>query len=422
MEDVKNIKKFCKTLNPLYLDKLSLSSQSFFIDLSYSVLNQKIGKQEIAYIVLNHFNEVIKVDDYFVYKGDYKEKGYQSLKRCGVVTIPILEKDEIDDYRLQFKDTIKKFPEYLRQKDNVNKDGSNNPLVYVLGGFAALGNPGSFHNKFVRDLRLKSKEKVKPLFRQFISNIIDKEIRDNSKLELLPGRMLYRLKSQAPSAESWHRDVSDKETLDDNDVVFGGWINLDKTDQYFSCIPGSHLGISQKSLRSGFSTVPKSKIGAITKHKIKFKCPPGHIIIFPQYILHEVVSSKAKDTVMRLSTEWRITIKDTFMHPNMEELLRTQGIMPTGSSQQPPMYSSNHGSLFLRKQFRPVNNMPTKVNLIEWSKNTFRPETLVEKEGKDGRKYTIVSRFMKSLEFYGFKKYPEYSEEEINEYKPQRIQ
>jgi hypothetical protein len=421
MEDVKYIKKFCKTLDTLYLDKLSHSSKSLFIDLSYSVLNQKTGNQDIAYIILNHFNEVIKVDDYFVYKGDYKETGYQSLKRCGVVTIPIVEKYEIDEYRLKFKNTIEKFPEYLRHKDNINNDDSNNPLIYVLGGFAALGNPGSFHNKFARNLRLKAKEKIKPLFREFISNIVNKKIRDESKLEMLPGRMLYRLKSQAPTAESWHRDVSNKETLDDNDVVFGGWINLDKTDQYFSCIPGSHLGISQKSLKSGFSTVPKSKINAITKYKIKFKCPPGHIIIFPQYILHEVVSSKTKDTIMRLSTGWRITIKNTFMHKNMEELLRTQSIMPLGSSQQPPMYSSNHGSLFLRKQFRPVNNMPNKVNLIEWSKNTFKPETLVEKEGKDGRKYMIVSRFMKSLEFYGLKKYPEYSDKEINEYKPQKI-
>jgi len=419
--DTKLLTKFCETLKTEYLDQLSQVAQVLIIDGAYSCLHQKYGNQEAAEIILIHFNEIIKVDEYIVYKGDYEISGYQAFKRYGVITVPVVPVDEIEDYREQFKDTLRGFPEYSRHPTNIDKDSSNHELVYVLGGFAALGNPSSFHNKFARNLRLRAKEAVKPLFKEFIDRIHDNEVKNDSKLEMLIDRMMYRFQSQKPSSESWHRDVVPEQRLNDSDEVFGGWINLDTKDQYFSCIPGSHLGIAPKKLRSGFAAVPKSKIKIVGKHKKKFKCPPGHVIIFPQYILHEVLAGTAKYTMMRLFTGWRITTANTSMHPNMMDLLRKQAIIPLGSGDKPAMYAANHGSFFLRKQFKPVSNMPHKVNLIEWSKNTFKPETMVNKTGGDGRKYTIVNRFLESLDDYGFPKYPEYSKEEADEYLPQKL-
>src|SRR4029077_13121294 len=97
---------------------------------------------------------------------------------------------------------------------------------YVGGGFGALGNPSSFHNECVRQLRLRMMMTAVPLFATFESQ------RPGGmpprKLEQLLDRMLYRPPKDKPTAESWHRDISVHleafrgPNIDLADVVFGG--------------------------------------------------------------------------------------------------------------------------------------------------------------------------------------------------------
>ena len=154
------------------------------------------------------------------------------MNTTGVVTIKILKGDASQ----LFRETEKSFPEFV--------PGTQGP--YVLGGFAAYGNPSSFHCPLVKELRRATFEKV------FESKIFQKyleEIRPtthwNYRLELLFDRMLHRYPGQKPSAETAHRDVTPNKYLkeEDDDLLFGGWLNLTKHEQFFVAKPGSHLGV-----------------------------------------------------------------------------------------------------------------------------------------------------------------------------------
>lgn len=207
------IRKFCHNLDTKLLDKLTQTTQNLLIQGSYICLAQKYGNQQAAIVILEHFGEIEEVAGTIIYKGSFDLEGYEALKRMGVVTIPVIPKNEISDIRERFLDTLRNFPEYKRSPDNPDLDSEGNPLVYVLGGFAALGNPASFHNSLVRELRQRCYETILPLFQQMIKNYANKNLRDNTKFEMLIDRMLYRLISQKPVPESWHRDVMPKKKL-----------------------------------------------------------------------------------------------------------------------------------------------------------------------------------------------------------------
>jgi len=417
--DLKIIKEFCKTLDTDSLKDLSPEAKELFIDGSYTCLFQKYGNINIAEIVLQYYGEIEKVSNSWVSKTkDYNLTGFKSLKRLGVVTIPVIDPLHIKDLRNKFMNTLRGFPEYKRNPENPDLDSFGNTLVYVLGGFAALGNPASFHNDLVRDLRQKCRKAVIPLFKELIDSYVDKKLRTETKLEMLFDRMMYRQKSQKPIAESWHRDVIPPDRIQDNDELFGGWLNLDEDDQYFSCIPGSHLGKRQKDLDKGFATIPKDEVAIIGKYRHKFRVPSGHMIVFPQYVLHEVVSQPSKKNMMRVFTGWRTTISNDYLHSDTKQKIIMQSVMPLPSGQKPPMFSANHGSMFRRTQFKPIPDNPQKVSTIEWSVNSFLKDLL--KVDKRTNEY-IIPRFLESLSYYKLPMYTPYTEEEMSLYRPQKL-
>ena len=76
--------------------------------------------------------------------------------------------------------------------------------------------------------------------------------------------MLYRKVGRSPSRESWHRDEAIN--AEENDQIFGGWINLDTEDQYFSCAPGTHTGVKG---HSGFAPISKEEAKKYNKKEVK---------------------------------------------------------------------------------------------------------------------------------------------------------
>ena len=278
--------------------------------------------------ILNYAGEIHSYiydnQPYTIYLNDIPTLStYDSLIRSGVTTVKVFDEKDIPRIQEDFKNVLRQFPEYKRNVDNPNINSVGNTLVYVLGGFAALGNPSSFHNEFVRNLRIRTRRAVTPLFRSIIKNNPNIPVRDETGLEMLIDRMMYRLESQAPSAESWHRDVAPSDKIETHDEIYGGWLNLDTKSQFLSCIPGSHLGISLKKLKKGFASVPKEHIGQVDKYKIRYEIPPGHIVIFPQYIIHEVISKKALYDMMRLFIGWRTTVSKTFLYRDMREIRKS---------------------------------------------------------------------------------------------------
>lgn len=195
--DFKYIKRLCKKFDPDIFNKLSKPTIDIFISYSYLSLFQKYGNQELARQILIHTGEIYsysyKEQIYTIYLKDCKDNlsPYESLKRIGITTVKVLDIEDIQQYRDDFKTTMREFPEYKRDPNNPDLDYSQNTLVYVLGGFGAFGNPASFHNEFVRKLRLKVKKSILPLFKTIIRNIPNKELKENTKLEMLTDRM-YR--------------------------------------------------------------------------------------------------------------------------------------------------------------------------------------------------------------------------------------
>jgi hypothetical protein len=118
------------------------------------------------------------------------------LLRYGYVVVPMLDVEETLQWRVDMLEAIHSFPEY--------KYTATTP---VLGGFAALGNAASFHHPVIRAMRHTVYARVLPLLRHY-GIIMGTE--EDLRSELLFDRIMWRRTGQAPSTESWHRDVTVK--------------------------------------------------------------------------------------------------------------------------------------------------------------------------------------------------------------------
>jgi hypothetical protein len=193
--------------------------------------------------------------------------------------------------------------------------GSTGPDV--AGGFGCFGTASSFHHPFVRDLRLRLHNFLRPLFR---------ELAPGRNYESLIDRLMYRHKGVHPTAESVHRDCS--RGLWPKDLCFGVMLNLNATEmQYFSLQPGTHLSASAEG--SGFmrenDKVVKTEF-AHQKQNVVF-VEPGQIMVFPQNALHEVRNTGVPYDLMRLCHGIRITDADQSLYPDNRERLDRQDVM-----------------------------------------------------------------------------------------------
>lgn len=299
----------------------------------------------------------------------------------GYITLKIYE--SVEDKRQLFKSELKNFPEF------------KNTDEYILGGFSALGNPSSFHNMFVRNVRKDLYKKVKPLFFNFFPD---------RNIEILFDRMLFRKKGKTPSRESWHRDISPSKI--ENDIIFGGWINFDDNSNYFSCIPYSH---KRNNNKEGFSKIQKDSEEYINleKMKIKVEVKPGYAILFFQNIIHEVLNTKLKYDSYRLFHGIRITDSNDPLYPK-NNIIKNQEVPPLPSGQIPPMYAKLHWTNWLDKLEDFSNNFHENCKECIYRKST-------------NTTHNIIQRFMKSLKEYNMIMYEKYSYEEIIIYFPHKI-
>ena len=228
---------------------------------------KKTGNLDKAFEILKNTDDITILHDYIIYTGKNKILSKtEELSRKGITTIPVLNKNELKNYQEKFDQTLLNFPEYQQNPKNNKQTLTGNPFVYVLGGFGALGNPASFHNPFIRKLRIRCWKETIKLFNKYIKNYHNDDLRKKYKIETLFDRMMFRQKGQKAVEEAWHRDVMSKDLILKTDEIYGGWINLDDTDQYFSCIPGSHLGITQRDIPSGFDTMIKRESAKTIKN------------------------------------------------------------------------------------------------------------------------------------------------------------
>jgi len=308
------------------------------------------------------------------------------LRTDGYVVIPVMDAHMIRIFREAFICSMTAFPEFLRHPDDPMRtmDGrmfGEKDSNHVMGGFGAFGNPASFHNPFVRNIRIFLRHAVIGLFRDLV--------RDGELMEQLFDRMCLRPAGTSTTREQWHRDLNP--TALDGDVVFGGWINLDDEPQFFSCAPGTHHAEVAVQQGSGFhrDQAPGSSEKVVV--------PPGHLLIFYQRLLHEVHPRRLRKASFRQFVCWRITSHpgSTLQRDSIERIVRDQAVPRLPSDQIPPIYGKNHASFHLHKPNGPIS----------WSARLLRPCCVSDRMGH---------RFMRSLREYDMPMYQEYEEMETS--------
>lgn len=253
----------------------------------------------------------------------------------------------------------------------------NGPLT--LGGFGALALPSSFHHPDIRFIRSIVYRRIKPILANHFKH---------TNLELLFDRVSVRRVGTSTSKESWHRDVC-PDSLED-DVILGGWINLDpdgSPPQQFSCSPGTH---KDKTDKTGFA-----KIEIAPDNTKVYNVPPGHIIMFYQNLIHEVKPQKAKFESHRLYLGWRLTNSNKPLF-NHRDVIRSQGVPKIPSGQVPPMYAKLH--------------LVNHKHMVEEISRRIKPEYL-------NPKTNLIYRELPSMGPY----YQPYSEEDISIMTPQPL-
>lgn len=278
-----------------------------------------------------------------------------------VIVCKVLEASELASERLRFDNATRTFPEFTF-------NSPDDPLV--LGAFGALGNPASFHNVWVRRMRLT--------LHPFGVNAIRTTMAPDEKIHQLFDRMCIRRPSTEYKGETWHRDIcKGLPGLLPSDRIWGGWLNLDDVDQHFTCV----LGSSDDDLNGagGFAAV-----GAPSDDQVSvIPVPPGHMIVFRQTIRHCITKVKFRQRSYRLFVGFRVTTSD---HPlyDVAAILANQSVPPLPSGQAPTMFSANHDSCLLYRQTIPWSDRA--INDI------FKEDRLIRATGKVVR---MVPRIIK---------------------------
>lgn len=266
--------------------------------------------------------------------------GFESLIEHGVCVFPLPNKSP---QVLQ-----QEFDESLLTQSELLIDGKLMSPPYVGGGFAAFGHASSFHNDFVRDIRIIAHQALhRAILEQKVH--IPAELQ-GGKIELLPCRQTFRPAGITPSPESWHRDLSPTELTSSNsfvkalpgDLILGGWVNCNAMEaQSFVCIPGSHISESLGSGgKNGFKSLTKEEMALCKQQQITVEIPPAHGMFFIQDTIHCVNAKKLSFDMRRVHISARITHSTTTepLIVDIEHRLRTGAVLPLKSGQIPPMY------------------------------------------------------------------------------------
>ena len=250
----------------------------------------------------------------------------------GVVVLPVLTPDELMEFRTALNDATKAFPEYKKEyvADGALHAASNR---FVGGSFGAFGNASSFHCAVVRRLRKIAYDAILPVLTTLVASPAFQALYPSLGsgvggvgsvdapsvfLEYLLDRLgVRRSGSGSGGTESWHRDTSPKARHDD--AIFGGWLNLGPTDQYFVCQLGSHAatnwvaraaesdgdgdGTAQQARAAvGFEPIKDPTHRAVLDATgVHVHIPDGYVVLFFQDIAHAVCATTAATSSSSMS-------------------------------------------------------------------------------------------------------------------------
>jgi hypothetical protein len=311
-----------------------------------------------------------------------EEAGYEVLaaqlpplsdpRNLGVAVYEVFESDkERWDFVQSMQHAVDNTPEFAEQtwREGGSRAGEKRSLFEMTqtniaaGGFAALNHPSSFHNQFVRSLRMHVHGQA--VFGDFFGMGTEEGANSESThLEQVIDRMMIRRSNQAPTAEAWHRDVAVGTRKDDR--VFGGWINLNNFDQTFSCVLGSSHEKRDASDPVGFATIDSVHHPQVVARSSKVVIPSGCMIVFNEDTIHEVSSSTQITSLLRLFTGWRLSRWNVREEPeplivDLDRRLKDQEGMPLKSGQHKHYFEHHSDENFQRsvpeaRKFHPITN------------------------------------------------------------------
>lgn len=295
----------------------------------------------------------------------------------GIVAVPLLDVDQIDEYRRQIWESLAQGP-HLRTPGKV-------PQPPVLGAFGAMGCYNSFFTQPTMGLRTKAFNAT----HQFFANDYqgDAPIHIAAVFDRLCIRTGWDAKTgeakkagtQMP-AKSKHRDTTRRvianrtpdlkmqvidHGLSEDATIVGGWINLDHEPQRFEYQHDTHRNVS--TFGDGFSTMTES-----TGEKYdRFLVPPGFLLIFDQRLIHHIAKAPRPyrgttvDTVsMRLYTAATLsTLPHALYSADSYMAIHTGTIPRLKGGAIPDNYAKLHT----------VNH---REMLKAWSKRVFKDEYL----------------------------------------------
>lgn len=320
------------------------------------------------------------------------------LLTLGVAVVRAFDEADRAHWNRRLFDAMDAFPEYRAKGREVQR---------VLGGFGALGNPSSFHHPEVRVFRRMRKKLVfRPLMAGWAKLAFPSaEAHRSVLLESLFDRLCVRCEAfNRPVAEAWHRDIYGAEqfqlrplphSLPDGhqDVLFGGWTNLDDREQRFVGLVATH--VEGTSGRAGFAEFTKDEIKSFrfgerlvgqasrsfgatvrTDEKGHIRVPPGCAVVFQQQLIHSVVSGPQPATpALRVFHGLRLTREASPLF-DIAAAVENGGVPRIPSGQVPPMFSANHYQFFAsHERYR------------AWGERTFKRTCLFERTTKTGTPY-----------------------------------
>lgn len=318
-----------------------------------------------------------------------------SLDKDGIEVYPVFRPDALSKVnRLVTEGVLLRAPEFLPD--------TTITIPRTLGGFGALGLSSSFHHPDVRRLRATILAKSLPVLSQAFPTY---------NVQVLPDRVCSRLPGQSPQRELWHRDISPG--CAPRSHVLGGFLNLSDKPMHFSCIPTTHRkdpyeGDAAGEQGNGYTLVHPVRVALYNKLRTLVEVPPGCFVCFFSNLIHEVHSSPAPEGYLKLFQGFYVTPSAVSLYDAMgfdaSKAVADQAPFSTPSGQKPPLFSSNHQSIFKRKTFNAAPGFAVVEGLEGWSR--YFVEHFPRKNG-------IVSRFCPSLRSLG-SMYAAYTEEETS--------
>jgi hypothetical protein len=211
-------------------------------------------------------------------------------------------------------------------------------------------------------------------------------------------------------------------------TIFGGWVNLNDFEQHFSCCPKTHTEVTGNN---GFAPITskedKKRYKAI---KQKIVIPPGHMVVFYERLVHQVLAHKKKQPMVRLFIGWDLTTDAMSLYGRWLNSIspvtaaEANERFKSAMKEFPVVDSKLGGKCDKCAMYSPNHLMFWFERVIEFSKNVkpaYREDYTFSSGGRSGQTFNIVKRFMAPVQDEAWKAARPYSDKELELFIPKRI-